>query len=55
MSLGLLWPSDLLPAKRENESNQTSGETGQQVRAHCPPIEGARGPVSVRVLFSLKS
>lgn len=54
MSLGLLCPSDLLPAKRENESNQTSRETGQQVKAHGPPIEGARGPVSGQVLlFSL--
>lgn len=46
MSLGLLCPSDLLPVKRENESNQTSRETGQQVEAQGPHMAGARGPVA---------
>lgn len=51
MSFGLLCPSDLLPAKGEKESNQNSGETGEQVKTRALPIEGVRGAVSGLVLL----
>lgn len=51
VSFGLLCPSDLLPAKGVEESNQASGGTGQQVKTQAPPTEGARGAVSRPVML----